>query len=130
MNFPQKPSKLARLDPRNLRPSISTARNHAQTQLFPRKAVVFNESHTQKLASSPDFQAIAQSSPQTRKKGSNIMPSLRKSQSFKQSFSESAEISKKQLQEWESFKRNPRFSYLENNPLADQIPQEDLLEVY
>ena len=56
----------------------------------------------------------------------------RKSQSFGQIYMESPERQeqlKKKQEDWDIFKKNPRFSVLETQSAIDQVSPEQLLEV-
>jgi len=66
------------------------------------------------------------------KKSSTIIQMSRKSQSFGQIYMESPERQeqlKKKQEDWDIFKKNPRFSVLETQSAIDQVSPEQLLEV-
>lgn len=127
------------LDTKSIRPSVSTIIKKPNSKLIPspppRKAIISSVPLPQKLISSISV-SIDATSPVYSSRDRNInyknnmMGSLRKSLSFRGSATESEklEISKKKMLEVENFKKNPRFSYLENN-LNTEIDPEDLLEV-
>lgn len=119
------------LNPKFMRSSASTA-NHPLN----RKAMLLNPNNPQTLVSTSFLKNIDSFSPRDKKPSMTMIPmSLKKSLTF-QNFIDSStpsarqEALKKKQEEWENFKKNPRFSFLQSQSEIDQVSNEQLLEVF
>ena len=117
------------LNPSFMRTSASSGNSTAN--FIARKAIL--NTMNPKIISSTLLDTL---SPQNSKKPSiiNYDLGMRRSQSYRTSFLsdsvEKQEQMKKKQQEWENFKKNPRYSVLEANQTTEQYPEEQLLEVF
>ena len=130
-NLQRSRSSFLVLNPKFMRSSASTANQPPN-----RKAMLLNPNNPQTLVSTSFLKNIDSFSPRDKKPSMTMVPmSFKKSltfQNFIDSSSPSArqEALRKKQEEWENFKKNPRFSFLQSQSEIDQVSNEQLLEVF
>lgn len=144
-SFHLKNNSKVSLGKKNLNPSTSKAsldqsQVNSLTTIIPqpqipiRKAFLNNSSTNSPIFASNNLINCMEIYFPRVKRASSIMLSLKKKsfslQNVHSNSNEKSEKFKAKQIEWENFKKNPRYSYLERDSNVDQIPQEQLLEVF